>query len=101
MNQTKENSAAIGLDVGTSRIVVARRSAESFRFESQLNAFVDIPYARLTEKVLQMENIPHCVDGSRIAVQGNESGKLAELMKVEPRRPMCHGFLNPSEPESL
>ena len=101
MNQTGKNAAAVGLDVGTSHIVVARQSAEGFRFESQLNGFVDIPYAKLTEKVLQMENIPHCVDGSRIAVQGNESGQLAELLKVEPRRPMSHGFLNPSEPESL
>jgi hypothetical protein len=101
MNQTEMSSSAVGLDIGTSRIVVARQSYEGFRFESQLNAFVDIPYARLTENVLQVENIPHCMDGSRIVVHGNESGTLAEMLKVELRKPMSQGFLNPNEPESL
>ncbi len=101
MNQTEIDRKAVGLDVGTSRIVVARQSDDGFHFDSQLNAFADIPYSRLTENVLLVENIPHCVDGSRIAVHGNESGKFAELLKVEPRRPMSHGFLNPDEPESL
>jgi hypothetical protein len=101
MKQDKNRIPAVGLDVGTSRIVVARQSEDSYRFESQLNAFVNIPYSKVTETVLLSQNVPHLVEGSRIAVHGNEAEKFAELLKVEPRRPMTRGFLNPQEPESL
>jgi hypothetical protein len=101
MKQSEKKGSAIGLDVGTSRIVVARHSEEGFRYESQLNAFVNIPYSRVTENVLVKQNVPHQVEDSRIAVHGNESEKFAELLKIEPRRPMTRGFLNPQEPESL
>ena len=95
------SQSALGLDVGTSRIVIARRAGDDFRFESQLNAFVAIPYSKITEGVLDREKVPHTVQSGQIIVHGNESEKFAELMNTEMRRTMTRGTLDAKEPESL
>jgi len=92
---------AIGLDVGTSRIVRAQQDGSDFAFESQLNAFVAIPYSKITANVLQKEGVPHTVQGAEIVVHGNESEKFADLLNAETRRTMTCGVLDAKEPESL
>ena len=100
--EDQPKGAAIGLDVGTSRIVSATGDGKSDpKFDSQLNAFVDIPYSKITLGALRRENVPHTVAGERIIVQGNESAKLAGWLNAEIRRPMTRGVLDASEPESL
>jgi hypothetical protein len=101
MKQNKNPVPAVGLDVGTSRIVLAQRVNEDYQFESQLNAFVSIPYSKLTASVLEKEGVPHAVQNNEIIVHGNESEKFAELMGTEIRRPMTKGTLDAKEPESL
>jgi hypothetical protein len=101
MTSNEINSSAIGLDIGTSRIVVARPAEQGFQYQAQLNAFVTIPYFKMTETVLQKENVPHVVDGTQIIVHGNESEALANVLQVEMRHPMSRGFLNPQEPDNL
>ena len=91
----------IGLDVGTSRIVVARQEGQEFRYESQLNAFVSIPYSKITAATLEREGVPHTVEASEIIVHGNESEKFAGFLNAEIRRPMNGGVLDPKEPDSL
>ncbi|HVP00862.1 MAG TPA: hypothetical protein VMT15_22500 [Bryobacteraceae bacterium] len=100
MNQTSQFHA-LGLDVGTSRIVIASRAEDSFRYESQLNAFVAIPYSKITEGVLEREKVPHTVKAGQIIVHGNESEKFAGLLNAETRRPMTAGVLDAKEPDSL
>ncbi|MEO8658738.1 MAG: hypothetical protein ABI693_09720 [Bryobacteraceae bacterium] len=98
----KDSSAkVIGLDVGTSRLVAARKEGSDFKYESQLNAFVNLPFSKVTENVLRSEKIPFTVGGKDITVFGNEAARFAELLNVEVRRPMTRGVLNPQEPESL
>lgn len=90
----------LGLDIGTSRIVLARKTGDDFEFETQLNSFVTIPYARMTETALRNENVPHTVRGQEIVVHGNESARFADMLQLEARRPMTKGVLNATEPES-
>ena len=101
----QQNSAAVGLDVGTSRIVIAHRpehdGAGDIQYHSQLNAFATIPYSKITEGVLDRENVPHTALAGEIIVHGNESEKFAGLLNSEIRRPMSQGVLDPKEPESL
>ena len=101
MKSEKPTGGALGLDVGTSRICVAREDSGGFRFRTELNAFVNIPYSKMTENVLKRESIPHAVQDGGIVVHGNESEKFADLLNVEMRRTMTGGLLSPSEPESL
>ena len=95
------NGSPVGLDVGTSRIVTAHRVDDQFQYQTQLNAFVHLPYSKMTEHVLAKEKVPHSVDASGIVVHGDESERFADLLRVETRRPMSRGVLNPDEPQNL
>jgi hypothetical protein len=102
MNATEQdNTTPFGLDVGTSRIVVARSVDKKYEYESQLNAFISLPYSKLAESLLTRENVFHEVDGEEIIVAGNDAQKFAEIFHVETRRPMLRGVLNPLEPHGL
>ena len=93
--------SALGLDVGTSRIVTAQRQDKDIQFGTQLNAFVTIPFSKLTQGVLKKEHIPHFVQDAEITVYGDESERFANLFHKETRRPMLRGILNPEESASL
>ncbi len=99
MSKEKQQTA-LGLDAGTSRIVLAKKNGADYTFDSQLNAFVRIPYSKITEGVLKKENVPYTVQASELVVHGNESERFADLLGRETRRPMRAGVLNPGEPES-
>ena len=102
MSTTEEvYTQPIGLDVGTSRIVVARHAEHDMRYESQLNAFVAIPFSKITEAALDREKVPFTTLGGEIIVHGNESEKFAGLLNAEIRRPMSQGVLDAKEPQSL
>lgn len=102
MNNTEqEYTQPVGLDIGTSRIVVARNADKRYQYDSQLNAFLTIPYSKLAESLLQRENVFHEVQGADIVVAGDEAQRFAEVFHVETRRPMANGVLNPQEPHSL
>ena len=100
-NMNTQLSTAVGLDVGTSRIVVAQRQDKDIQFATQLNAFVTIPFSKLTQSVLKKERIPHLVQESEITVYGDESERFANLFHKETRRPMLGGILNPEEVNGL
>jgi len=100
-NAEQEYTQPLGLDIGTSRIVVARNGDKECQYDSQLNAFLTLPYSKLAESLLQRENVFHEVQGSDIVVAGNEARKFAEIFHLETRRPMLNGVLNPHEPHSL
>ena len=102
MNSTiLQPATALGLDVGTSRIVAAQRQDKDIQFDTQLNAFVTIPFSKLTQGVLRKERIPHLVQDSEITVYGQESERFANLFHRETRRPMLRGVLNPDEAGGL
>ena len=102
MNNNEEvYKQPLGLDIGTSRIVVARNADKKYQYDSQLNAFLTLPYSKLAESLLQRENAFHEVQGSDLVVAGNDAQKFAEVFHVETRRPMANGVLNPHESHSL
>ena len=72
MNDLEQNyTQPLGLDVGTSRVVVARAKDKRQEYDAQLNAFLTLPYSRLAESLLQRENVFHQVQGPEIVVAGN------------------------------
>lgn len=101
MSQTEEYTQPIGLDIGTSRIVAARNADRVFKYSAQLNAFITLPYSKLTLSLLERENVFHEVQGPEIVVVGDDAQRFAEIFHVETRRPMMQGVLNPHEPHSL
>ncbi len=100
-NAERNDTQPLGLDVGTSRIVVARARDGKQEYDTQLNAFLTLPYSKLAESLLERENVLHQTQGADIVVEGNDAGKFAEIFHVEARRPMRNGVLNPEEPLGL
>jgi hypothetical protein len=90
-----------GVDLGTSRIVLATLNGQKVSFTPQLNAFVDIPYSKMTEQMLVRENILHEIEGSHIYAYGNRADEFAKFLEGDTRRPMQSGLLNPAEPKNL
>lgn len=90
-----------GLDLGTSRIVLARLQGDRVKFEGHLNAFVALPYARMTESMLEREGIRFIIEDATILAYGNRVDEFANIFNGDTRRPMQTGLLNPDEPRSL
>ena len=83
------------------RIVLATLNGEDVDFNPQLNAFVDIPYSKMTEQMLSRELILHQVEGPHIYVYGNRADEFAKFLDGDTRRPMQGGLLNPTEPKNV
>jgi hypothetical protein len=92
---------AIGLDIGTSRVVSASKQKNLYQVQSQLNAFLPLPFSKLTEGILKKENVPHNAMNGELVIYGNESERFANLFNLETRRPMTRGLLNPEETGGL
>jgi len=90
--------SALGLDVGTSRLVLASGGADRIRARSELNAFIAVPFSRFTENILKQNKVNYQLNGgTTIQVFGNEAAQFANVFNAEVRRPMMVGTLNPSE----
>jgi hypothetical protein len=98
---TASQQGVKGVDLGTSRIVLATLNGQKVNFTPQLNAFVDIPFSRMTEQMLARENILHKVEGAHIYAYGNRADEFAKFLEGDTRRPMQSGLLNPAEPKNL
>jgi hypothetical protein len=89
-------TGALGLDIGTSRIVLASGPNGSHS-HSQHNAFVSVPYAKMTENILKQNRMVHYRNGTELYVYGNDSERFASFFNAVPRRPMQRGVLNAQE----
>jgi hypothetical protein len=98
-NTDHQPTSALGLDVGTSRIAIAAKDGDEFVFRSRRNAFVAVPFSKMTERMLARERVPHVTRNGDILVYGDESEPFADLFHLETRRPMSRGVLNPDEPD--
>ncbi len=96
-----EPKGTIGLDIGTSRLVSAGKEEDRFQLQSQLNAFLPLPFSKLTEGILKKENVKHNSENGELVVYGNDSERFANLFHLETRRPMTRGLLNPNENGAL
>ena len=89
-------TGAIGLDIGTSRIVVADNS-ERQDARTQLNAFVAVPNSEMAENVLKQRNMVYERNCKNLYVYGNDSDFFASFLDTDARRPMQYGLINPRE----
>ena len=98
---TNEGSA-LGLDVGTSRLVLASGTADHIKAKAELNAFITVPYSKFTESILKQNKVNYQMNGGQsLQVYGSEAARFANVFNTEVRRPMMAGTLNPAEEYSL
>jgi nucleoid DNA-binding protein len=99
---TPAEGAALGLDVGTSRLVLASGAADRVKAKAELNAFIAVPYSKFTENILKQNKVSYQLNGgSTLQVYGNEAARFANVFNTEVRRPMNGGTLNPAEEYSM
>jgi actin-like ATPase involved in cell morphogenesis len=92
---------AVGVDVGTSKIVLAEKKNGKIEFTSQRNAFILVDYSKFTEKILEQNQIDYLKNDRSLIVFGDGAETFASMLNTETRRPMCEGLLNPKEPFSI
>jgi hypothetical protein len=93
--------APMGLDVGTSKVVAARRRAKGVETAGQLNAFIPVPFSRFTENTLSQNDIAYYRDGSELVIYGTSAERFANMFNAEVRRPMSDGLINPREKAAM
>jgi actin-like ATPase involved in cell morphogenesis len=97
----KGGSHPVGLDVGTSKVVVSRRGGKDVACASQLNAFIPVPYSPVTERTIQQQSDIHYYrDGDDLVIFGSATERFANMFNAEARRPMADGLLNPREKQA-
>jgi actin-like ATPase involved in cell morphogenesis len=97
----KGGSHPVGIDVGTSKVVVARRGGKDVSCASQLNAFIPVPYSPVTERTIQQQSDIHYYrDGEELVIFGSATERFANMFNAEALRPMADGLLNPHEKQA-
>ncbi|MBF0565224.1 MAG: hypothetical protein HQK89_08275 [Nitrospirae bacterium] len=92
----------IGLDIGTTNIVVARnRAGGSPATMKQLNAFFAIPKSKLTAKILSQNDIMYFARNGQFYIIGNSAEEFANTFNTETRRPIESGLISPREDDGL
>ncbi|UCF94564.1 MAG: hypothetical protein JSW39_10515 [Desulfobacterales bacterium] len=98
LDRTAEpNTKAVGVDIGTSKIVFAQKKNGRVDFLSQRNAFIAVDFSKFTESILNQNRINHIRNGKSLIVYGDGAEIFANMLNTETRRPMHKGLLNPKE----
>jgi hypothetical protein len=101
IDELDKTGAPMGLDVGTSKVVAARRRAKGVETAGQLNAFIPVPYSRFTENTLSQNEIAYYRDGEQLVIYGTSAERFANMFNAEVRRPMADGLINPKEKAAM
>jgi len=92
---------AVGVDVGTSKIVIADRNKDDVSFESRFNAFIPVEYSKFSEGILKQNKINYFKTGKSLIVFGDGAEVFADMLNRETHRPMRKGLINPQEENAV
>lgn len=91
----------VGLDIGTSFLVCARKNPENpesdVEIKSVRDAFLDIEKEQSSLNMLKMSNVSYVEEGDSIYIVGEPALSIANLMKRDARRPLSKGIISPGE----
>src|SRR5215470_15600707 len=76
---SKTGSNPFGLDVGTSKVVSARRKGKEIDTGAQLNAFIPVPYSRFTENILGQQEISYYREDGELIIWGTSTETFANM----------------------
>ena len=93
---------AVGLDVGTSRLLSARNEDNKIVLKAQRNAFLKLPGDSQTTRALKRLQVNHIQLDDGYYIVGDDAFNYAHVFPTTLlRRPMASGMLNPTEPDSF
>jgi hypothetical protein len=91
----------IGLDIGTTSIIVAQLNGKSIKTKRELNAFYPVPCSNIIKRTLVKHNINYFDKNGHFYILGNPAENFAILNGADTRRPVSSGVLNPDESEGI
>ncbi len=91
----------MGLDVGTSNIVLAQNKGNRISVTKQVNAFFIIPQSKFTRKILEQNEIAFFEHNRQYYIIGDSAENFANMFNANTRRPMEKGFLTLREDEGV
>lgn len=91
----------VGLDIGTSRIVMAQNKGKQIHTVKQLNAFFTIPYSKFTKKILVENDVSFFEKNDQFYILGYSAENFANMFNANTRRTMEKGLLSAKEDEGI
>ncbi len=91
----------VGLDIGTSHVVVAQNKHNYIETIQELNAFFTVPSAKFAKDILNQKQVMYYEWENQYYIFGYSAESFANMFNVNTRRPMKDGFLSPNEDEGL
>ncbi|MGB5618878.1 MAG: hypothetical protein WBM78_18705, partial [Desulfobacterales bacterium] len=74
---------AIGVDIGTSKIVTAVKKNDHIEYASHRNAFISVEYSSFTKRILNQNQIKHHQIGNSLIVYGDGAETFADMLNSE------------------
>ncbi len=97
----EQPSGPVGLDIGTSHVVMAQNAGRHISTVNQLNAFFTIPYSKFTKKILLENDITFFEKNSQFYILGYSAENFANMFNTNTRRTMRRGLLSNKEEEGI
>ncbi|NOX25371.1 MAG: hypothetical protein GXP59_04540 [Deltaproteobacteria bacterium] len=91
----------VGLDIGTSHVVMAQNKGKQIQTVKQLNAFFTIPYSKFTKKILLENDISFYEKDDLFYILGFSAENFARMFNADTRRTMEQGLLSARENEGI
>ena len=92
----------VGLDIGTSTIISARKENEQIIIKTQRNAFLKLPGDKQTQHALKRLSVNYIKLKGDHYIVGDDAFNYAHVFpSTNLRRPMASGMLNPAEPDAF
>jgi hypothetical protein len=99
--ESESPSGPVGLDVGTSNIVMAQNKGSNVGLTKQLNAFFTIPKSKFTKQILEKNAVKFLDYRGRYYIIGYAAENFANLFNSNTKRTMHRGLLSPREDEGI
>ena len=91
----------VGLDIGTSHIVMSQNKGKHIHTVKQLNAFFTIPYSKFTKRILNENEISFYEKNNLFYILGYSAESFANMFNTNTRRTMEKGLLSAREVEGI
>ncbi|MBF0538299.1 MAG: hypothetical protein HQL03_08625 [Nitrospirae bacterium] len=91
----------VGLDLGTSNIVMAQNKGGDLHIAKQLNAFFPVVQSRFTKKILTQNNVLFFEKDKLYYILGYSAESFANMFNENTRRPMEKGLLSSKEDDGI
>ena len=91
----------MGLDIGTSHIVVAQEKGTHIHAVKQLNAFFTVPKSQFSKGILNKKQVMYYERANLFYVIGYSAENFANMFNMNNRKPIKEGLLSSDEEEGL